>query len=265
MHYIACFDNIPDAHTVLKASRHKALLDRLYSQGSLAAAAEAARLGVSEDTVRRDLRELATAGALQRVHGGAVPRAPRPAAYVQRREVNARSKNAIARRAASLACDGQTLCLDGGTTTLRVAESLPSRLQATVITHAPAVATALMTHEGVAVHLAGGTLDKQLGVTLGSETTDFLRSFIADISFIGVCAIDASLGLTIPDPAELAVKRAIIAHSRRVVALADGAKLEQAHPCVVAPISAVTDLVTDEGAPAKTVAEYRRLGIRIHS
>ncbi|MES1938360.1 DeoR/GlpR family DNA-binding transcription regulator [Salinisphaera hydrothermalis] len=249
---------------MLKATRQDALLRQLESAGSISAAEAAEHLGVSEDTVRRDLRELEAAGTLQRVHGGAIPRPAPPASYAQRARAAQPGKDSIAQRAAALACDGQLLFLDGGSTALNVARSLSPALHATVVTNAPAVAALLIDHPGVTVYLAGGELNKDLGVTLGSDTTRFLGSFRADISFIGVCALDPDAGLTIPSPQELATKRLMISQSTLVVALADARKLGHAFPYVVAPADAVTDLVTDSEAPKTQLAAYRRLGINIH-
>lgn len=249
---------------MLKATRQDALLRQLESAGSIGAAEAAEHLGVSEDTVRRDLRQLEAAGVLQRVHGGAIPRPTPPASYTQRAQTAEAGKESIAHRAAALTCDGQLLFLDGGSTALNVARALAPDLQATVVTNAPAVAALLIDHPCVTVFLAGGELNKHLGVTLGSETTRFLASFRADISFIGVCALDPDTGLTIPSPQELATKRMMIEQSALVVALADASKLGHAFPYVVTAADAVTDLVTDSQAPQQQLAAYRRIGINVH-
>lgn len=249
---------------MLKATRQSALLTQLKAEGSIGAAAAAESLGVSEDTVRRDLRALEAAGQLQRVHGGAIPRAAKPAHYAQRSQARQADKTTIAQRAAALARDGQLLFLDGGSTALNVARHLAPDLNATVVTNAPPVAALLIDHPRIAVHLAGGALNKELGVTLGSETTRFLSAFRADMSFIGVCALDPDAGLTIPGPDELATKRLMIDQSALVVALADAGKLGKAFPYVVAAADTVTDLVTDANTPEEQLAAYQRLGITIH-
>lgn len=241
---------------MLKATRQSALLSQLKTEGSIGAAEAAEHLGVSEDTVRRDLRELEAAGELQRVHGGAIPRAATPERYAKRSQIVQPDKRSIAQRAATLARDGQLLFLDGGSTALNVARYLASDLKATVVTNAPAVAAMLIDHASVSVQLAGGALNKELGVTFGSETTRYLGAFRADMSFIGVCALDPDAGLTIPSPEELATKRLIIERSALVVALADASKLGQAFPYVVAATESVTDLVTDANAPEKQLAAY---------
>ncbi|MDW5377514.1 DeoR/GlpR family DNA-binding transcription regulator [Halomonas sp. HP20-15] len=249
---------------MLKAERHAYLLQQLSKQGRLSAIDEAERLGISEDTLRRDLRELDMAGALQRVHGGAIPRPPVPASYADRRGDDRTRKVSLARVAASLVRDGQVFFLDGGTTALCIAESLPVNLRATVITNAPPIAAALIDHPGIDVYLAGGAVAKRSAVTVGTEATDFLRRFRADLGFIGVCALAADAGLTIPFAEEASTKRVMIEQARRVVALAGSDKLDIAYPYVVAPTTAITDLVTDHTATEERLAPYRLRGITIH-
>src|SRR5947199_1567191 len=120
---------------MLAAERRDLLLGRLRADGKLVAKDVAAELGVSEDSVRRDLRELAAAGLCQRVYGGALPVSPAIADYATRTAVNVSSKERVAARAAALVRPGCTVIIDGGTTALAVAKSLPPDLDATVVTH----------------------------------------------------------------------------------------------------------------------------------
>src|ERR671921_2127552 len=136
---------------MLPAQRRDWLLDRLRADGRLVAKDLAVELGVSEDSVRRDLRELAAAGLCQRVYGGALPVSPAVADYATRRAVETDSKRRVADRAAALVTPGSTVILDGGTTTLEVARRLPPSLEATVVTHSPTVAAALVAHPAVEV------------------------------------------------------------------------------------------------------------------
>ncbi|MCI0509010.1 MULTISPECIES: DeoR/GlpR family DNA-binding transcription regulator [Chromohalobacter] len=249
---------------MLKAERHAYLLQQLSKHGRLSAIDEAEQLGISEDTLRRDLRELDAAGSLQRVHGGAIPKPPVPASYAERRGCDQARKSSLARVAASLVSDGEVFFLDGGTTALCIAESLPVNLRATIVTNAPAIAAALTDHPGVDVYMAGGAVAKRSAVTIGAEATDFLRRFRASLSFIGVCALSADTGLTIPFPEESSTKRVMIEQATRVVALASNDKLDIAYPYIVAPTTAITDLVTDCAATEDRLAPYKLRGIVIH-
>jgi len=125
-------------------------------------------LGLSEDTIRRDLRELAGEGLLQRVHGGALPASPAMADYAGRRDVSPEGKAAIAKAAARLVRPGQVVLLDGGTTAVQLARHLPPGLTATVVTHSPSVAVELVGHAGIEVELIGGRLFKHSVVAVGT-------------------------------------------------------------------------------------------------
>ena len=114
---------------MLPAQRRDWLLDRLRTDGRLVAKDLAVELGVSEDSVRRDLRELAAAGLCQRVYGGALPMSPAVADYATRQDVETDSKRRVAAAAAALVVPGSTVILDGGTTALAVAEALPRDLR----------------------------------------------------------------------------------------------------------------------------------------
>src|SRR5437764_10487222 len=122
---------------MLVAQRRDLLLDRLRVDGRVIAKDLAAELGVSEDSVRRDLRDLAAEGLCQRVYGGALPASPALAGYAGRAKVSVAGKREVAAAAASLIRPGATVILDGGTTALALGRALPAGLAVTVITHSP--------------------------------------------------------------------------------------------------------------------------------
>src|SRR3954470_7602528 len=122
---------------MLPAQRRDFLMGRLHRDGRLVAKDLAAELEVTEDSVRRDLRDLAAAGLCQRVYGGALPVSPAVADYASRRSIAVDGKDRVAVAAAGLVRPGSTVILDGGTTTLAVTRALPRDLVATVVTHSP--------------------------------------------------------------------------------------------------------------------------------
>ena len=128
---------------MLTRQRKHHILDVLHRDGQLIAKQMSAELGLSEDTIRRDLRELAAEGLLLRVHGGALPASSGVADLAARRHIATAAKAAIGRAAAHLIRPGQIVMLDGGTTTLELARCLPPELSATIVTHSPAIAVAL--------------------------------------------------------------------------------------------------------------------------
>jgi DeoR/GlpR family transcriptional regulator of sugar metabolism len=153
--------------------------------------------------------------------------------------------------------------LDGGTTTLELARALRDDLHAKVITTSPPIAVALADHPGLEVTVVGGTLRPVALVTVGSVTVQALQLIRADIVFLGVCGLHPQIGVTTEDLEERHVKAAMIEGASEVVALADHDKLGTAMPMVVAPLSAVTHLVTDTWADDGALAPYRALGIEV--
>jgi DeoR/GlpR family transcriptional regulator of sugar metabolism len=220
-------------------------------------------LGVSADTIRRDLRELAELGLLRRVHGGALPRAGDAAPFAARARRAPEAKASIARRAAGLIGDGQVVILDGGTTTVEVARALRPDLRATIVTTSPPVAVALTEHRSVDIAVIGGSLRHDSLVAVGAETVDALRMIRADVVMLGVCGLHPQVGVTANDLEEAQVKRAMIASAAAVVALADHDKLGTAMPVVIAQIDAITQLITDSEADHQTLAPYRHAGIEV--
>jgi DeoR/GlpR family transcriptional regulator of sugar metabolism len=248
---------------MLTEERRQLILERLRRDGKIVAGELSALLAVSQDTVRRDLRELAEAGLLRRVHGGALPPAVGARPYAVRRVQAPEAKATIARATARLLRSGQVILFDAGTTTLEVARHLPLELQATVITNSPPVAVALADYPGIEVSMLGGNLMRDGHALVGAATVEALRSVRADVVLLGVCSLHPEIGITVMDLEESHVKRAMIANSAEIVAVSSADKLGSAASYVVAPLEELTYLVTERSAPKSQLAEYRALGIEV--
>lgn len=248
---------------MLKEERQQRILELLRRDGKVLASELSAVLGTSEDTIRRDLNELADALLLQRVHGGALPRSPASASYSERRQQAAEAKAAIAAAALQLIQPGQVILLDAGTTTEQVACRLPHDLRATIITPSPPIALALVDKPNLEVILLGGRLDRNSLAASGTVTVEALRAIHADLCLIGVCSLHAEIGISTGNMEEALAKRLMIANSAEVAALASAAKLGTAAPFVVAPISELTHLITDSDAPEETLRGFRERGITV--
>jgi DeoR/GlpR family transcriptional regulator of sugar metabolism len=253
----------PSPPRPLAEERRDAILAALRAHGKVRAADLAVSLGVSIDTVRRDLDELAGAGLLRRVHGGALPPGPSAGGHSARRGRDAPQKAAIARAAAALARDGDLILLDGGTTTLQVARHLDPGLRATAVTNSPPVAVALAEHPRLRVSVVGGELDREMLVTIGAAAVAAISELRADICFLGVCALHPEIGITTADLEERHVKRAMIDASAQVVALAGPGKLGSAAPFVVGSLDDLTHLVADDSAPPDVLAAARARGVQV--
>ena len=205
--------------TMLTEERRDLILERLGRDGKVVAADLTAELRVSPDTVRRDLRELADAGLLRRVHGGALPAAVGARPYAVRREQAPEAKEAIALATRALLRPGQVILLDAGTTTLEVARHLPPDLRATVITNSPPIAVALAEHPNIEVTVLGGMLEKESHALVGAATIEALHSIRADVLVLGVCSLHPEVGITVVELEESYVSRAMIMNAAEVIAV----------------------------------------------
>ena len=248
---------------LLSAERRQAILDALGRDGKVVAAQLVRELGVSEDTIRRDLRELAAQGLVQRVHGGALAPAPQVGSFARRAETSGTEKAALARAAVALLADARVVLLDGSTTNLELARRLPPHEPRTVLTNSPPIAAALAEHPSAEVVMIGGRLDKRAQVTTGAATVDFIRSVRADACVLGVCALHPEAGLSTDDLEEAHVKRAMVESAADVIAPATADKLSAGSPYLVAPVSELTHIVAEAGAPDELLDPYRALGVSV--
>ncbi len=230
---------------MLTAERKQAILGRLERDGKVVASELVASLGVSEDTVRRDLRDLAEQGLLQRVHGGALPAPPPTGSFARRLAIGREEKVALAEAALPLLDGARVIVLDGGTTPLELARRLPPSFDGTIVTNAPPVAAVLAGHPRAQVVLVGGRLLKEAQVAVGAAAVEALHTVRADVCVLGICSLHPEIGVTTLHHEEAYVKRAMVACAGEVIALATADKLRTASPWVVAQLADVDHLVTD--------------------
>jgi DeoR/GlpR family transcriptional regulator of sugar metabolism len=248
---------------MLAAQRRDYLIEVLRRDGKIVAKSVAADLGLSEDSVRRDLRELAAEGLCQRVYGGAVPASPAMADYAGRSTVSLPGKQKVAAAAASLIRPGSTVIIDGGTTALALTRALPPGLSCTVITHSPTVAAALAEHPAVEVFILGGKLFKHSVVACGSATAEAARQVSADMFFLGVTGVHPEAGLTTGDPEEAAMKRVLSSRAAETYVLASSEKMGAASPYQVIPFSEASGIITDSPPKSPVVRELRAHGVEV--
>jgi DeoR/GlpR family transcriptional regulator of sugar metabolism len=248
---------------MLKEERQQLILDLLTRNGKVVASDLSRKFKISEDTIRRDLRELADAGQLLRVHGGGMPHSPASAPFVERLQQAPAAKKNIAHTALQLVHDGQVILVDGGTTNLSVTQQLPVNLQATVITNSPLIAVEAARLPRVEVIQIGGRVYKDSLVTSGAVTVEAIRGIHVDLCLLGVCSLHPDLGVTVPDLEEAQVKQAMITAADRVAALASAEKLGTAATHIVAPISALTYLITDASVTDEVLDSYRASGVTV--
>jgi DeoR/GlpR family transcriptional regulator of sugar metabolism len=253
--------NAPD--TTLPRERQQLILERLQRDGKVIAADLAHEFRVSEDSIRRDLRDLAAQGLCRRVYGGAllaVNIPPLGERHAERTEL----KRALARTALGLVGTGQILFIDAGSTNTVLAKMLPDHSDLTVVTNAPDVALAVLGRPGFDVIMLGGKLDPAIGGAIGSRTVRQAQDIRADLCFPGVCAIDPQRGLWTYDEEETVFKQAIIEASGETVAIATPDKLVASATHHTAPITGISHLVVAADTDAAVVARYRLAGVTVH-
>ncbi|WP_026789469.1 DeoR/GlpR family DNA-binding transcription regulator [Pleomorphomonas oryzae] len=245
-------------------SERKALIQQILRQeGRLVAKEFSQKLGVSEDTIRRDLRELAGEGLLLRVHGGALPASPAVADYESREQVGSSAKARLGQAAARMIQPGQIVFLDGGTTNVQLARHLPHDLKAVVVTHSPSIAVELVRHPLVEVELIGGRLFKHSIVAVGTTSAEAISRIRADLFFMGATGVHPETGVTTGDREEAAIKALIARQSAETIVLATHEKLGAASPYQIMPLADIGTLVTVTGLPGETLRPFKSSGLTL--
>lgn len=246
---------------MLTTQRKQHILARLKQDGQIVAKTLSEELELSEDTIRRDLRELARDGLLQRVHGGALPASPAVADFAGRRAIAPEAKVAIGRVAAKMIQPHQIVMVDGGTTALQLAKHLPRDLEATIVTHSPTIAVELVEHPNVEVILIGGKLFKHSVVTVGAAALESISRIRADIYFMGATGIHVSAGVTTGDLEEAHIKRALSDHAAETILLASSEKLNAASPYLIMPLSELNGMIVEREIAADVLEPFEKAGI----
>jgi DeoR/GlpR family transcriptional regulator of sugar metabolism len=241
-------------------------LDRIRGQlaahGKVLATELAARFAVSEDTIRRDLRELAKLGECRKVYGGALLPSPDLGTFQTRSNLHKASKSALAKTAASLVRNGQTLFIDAGSTNLAVAQALDQTQKLTIITNAPAIAIALAEHPNCTILMLGGIYNTEKGACLGPQAVREASRIFADMFILAACGVDATAGVTSLDAGEAELKRTMIQQSSLVLVAATREKLGTTAPFKIAEASDIDHLVVERGTCDE--AAFGRLSVQVH-
>ena len=247
---------------MLAASRKEFLMERLRRDGRIVAKDVAVELGISEDSIRRDLRELDAAGLVTRVYGGALPASPAVVDYASRREVAPESKQAVGRAAARLIEPGSTVILDGGTTALATVRALSPTLECTIVTHSPTIAAALLDHAADVIIL-GGRLFKHSAVASGAAAVEAAQSISADRFLLGVTGIHETAALTTGDADEAAMKRALASRAGETFVLGSAEKIGAVSRYRVLPLDEVAGIVVDDAPDSPALESLRDRGVRL--
>ena len=248
---------------MLAHQRKHLILEQLQVEGQVQSKNLSDRFGVSEDTIRRDLRELAAEGRLQRVHGGALPSSSAVATFSERKSLKTDVKMKIARKGTELISSGQVVIVDGGTTTSELIACLPEDLHITVVTHSPSIALGWVDKPEVDVILIGGRLYKHSIVSVGAAAIEGIGNIHADIFFMGVTGIHPEAGLTTGDYEEACIKRAFSGRAAETVVLVSPEKVNAASSFVIGEIGLINTIVVDSETDDNWLRSIEGKGITI--
>jgi DeoR family transcriptional regulator, fructose operon transcriptional repressor len=252
---------------VYAAERQQAMTQLVRERGRMSVVELAQEYDVTTETVRRDLSMLEDRNLVRRVHGGAIPAdaltlieaglPDRDVAHIEQKQRIAAAAVDLLPRADS------TVIIDAGSTTVRLTRMLPATLRMTVVTHAVPIAAQLAGSPQIELHLLPGRVRRHTHAAVGAETVEALDSILADLAFVGTNGLTVEHGLSTPDRTEAAVKRAIVARSRRVVVLADSSKIGVERTIKFAELASVDTLVTDKEIATHDRKAIEREGVEV--
>ncbi len=244
---------------MLQTIRHLEILAIARRDGKVTVDFLAEHMGVTLQTIRRDLSELADAGKLERVHGGAVlPSGTINIAYEERRRLNAEGKTAMAKACAEMIPEDCAIFLNIGTSTEAVATELLHHRNLLVVTNNMNVANILTRNPNCEVIVTGGSLRQSDGGLTGEISTAAIRQFKFDIGVIGCSAIDPDGDILDFDLSEVGVSQTILRHSRRRMLIADQSKFKRKAPARIGSLAEIDDILTD--APLSATLQTRCAG-----
>jgi DeoR family fructose operon transcriptional repressor len=245
--------------------RRRRIVELAGSAGRVQAHDLATRFEVNAETIRRDLTYLEESGDLQRIHGGAIPRgALAVEGRVATRSTELREiKDKIAAEAAREIPAFGAIFIEAGSTTARLVGALPLRGDLLVVTNALQTALSVSDLGALNVMTIGGRVRRQSYAEVDAWALERLASLRFDVAFVGTNAVDGSWGLSTPDPAEAAVKRAIISSAQRAVLMVDHTKFGQRAVCRYGALEDVDLVITDIGTDESYLEEMRALGIDV--
>ncbi|MFV0605419.1 MAG: DeoR/GlpR family DNA-binding transcription regulator [Niabella sp.] len=230
---------------MLKKERQAFILHRLNLHNKVLSMDLCQEIGVSEDTIRRDLQELSKAGRLIKVHGGALSMAFNEVQFAPVNVYSQTQKTIIAQKAIQLLKNNMYVLTSGGTTILELIRNLPVELKATFMTGSIPVVNACMAHPNIDVVVVGDKLSKDSKITVGGDAIEQISRINADLCFLGTNAIDVIHGITDNDREVVRVKKAMVETSTVVACMTIAEKLETYQPVQVCPLKKINYLITE--------------------
>lgn len=248
---------------MLKKERQAYILHQVNLHNKVLSSSLSSDINVSEDTIRRDLQELADEGKVIKVHGGALSHSFSQVHFPVNEVYSQGLKRRIAQKAVSLISDGMFVLTSGGTTILEMARILPPQLKATFISGSIAAILEYMDHPNSEVILIGDKISKTSKITVGSEAIAKIRQMKPDLCFLGNNAIDINQGITDSDWEVVQLKRAMIESSQRVICLSIAEKVNTFQPIQICEATRIDTLITELEPEDPLLKPYADAGIKI--
>ncbi|MES2005914.1 MAG: DeoR/GlpR family DNA-binding transcription regulator [Bacteroidota bacterium] len=247
---------------MLKKERQAYILHQVSLHNSVLSADLSNSINVSEDTIRRDLNELAESGKVIKVHGGALSKSFN-SFYLRSDVYNADNKKVIAQKAASLIKDGMFILSGGGTTIIEMARLLPENLKATFFTGSIPAAYEYAQHPNIEVIFIGDKIAKKSQIAVGGEAITKIKHIKADLCFLGANAIDRDHGITDNDWDVAQVKNAMIEAASQTVVMSISEKLNSHQRIRVCGVDEIDILITELDPSHKILDPFRLNGLTI--
>lgn len=248
---------------MLKRERQSLILEELQKEKKVLSNELSIKLNVSEDTIRRDLKELANEGELLKVHGGALTTSQNLYSYQKEEIFDHDKKYSIAQKALGLIEDNDVLIIGGGTTNLELISLFPPDLGVTVFTYSLPIAMRLSEHPKIDVILFGGKLMKRAQVTIGLDMIQYISRMRADLCFLGSSGIDIDTGLMEIDWEVSQLKKAIINISDKVVIMSTIEKVDTKQRFLVCGLEQINTLITEADPNANALTGFVKRGIQV--
>ncbi|MCZ2459337.1 MAG: DeoR/GlpR family DNA-binding transcription regulator [Chitinophagales bacterium] len=248
---------------MLKKERQAYILHKVNLHNKVLSSTLSDEMKVSEDTIRRDLHELADAGKIIKVHGGALSQSFNEVHFPSNGVYSQNKKSVIAQKAVSLIKNGMFVLTSGGTTILEMARSLPPQLKATFISGSIPAILEYMHHPNIEVILVGDKISKNSKITVGIEAIAKIRQMQADLCFLGTYAINLKHGITENDWDIVQLKRAMIESSKKVVCLTISEKLDTVQPIQICELKKIHTLITELEPTDPKLKPYVDAGIEV--
>ncbi|KAA9040991.1 DeoR/GlpR transcriptional regulator [Ginsengibacter hankyongi] len=248
---------------MLKEERHAFILHQVNLHNKVLSADLSQQINVSDDTIRRDLQQLADSGKVIKVHGGALSPSFHNGHHTPKEVYGYKQKRIIAQKAVSLIKDGMFVLSGGGTTIIELARALPPALHATFISGSIPALFEYSSHPNIEVIVIGDKISKNSKITVGPEAISKIREIKADLCFLGVNAINLENGVSDNDWDVVQVKKAMIESTRRLVCLTISEKINSQQPIQVCDIKKIDTLITELPADHEILKPYVQAGIRV--